>query len=212
MIILGVTHTVSQDNAAAIIVDGELVAATGQERVDRHKNSGAFPWDAISDVLYHAGVRPKDVDRIVFGSHFTPATALRRLPQLHSGAKATASQFSPLLNAYIAYQVAMRDGGLWPLEADLSRKVLGKRLSRRGFSAPVTTLEHHAAHAYSVYRSQPHLDAIIFTLDAMGDGTGAIMLDGKMEDDASVKQCRVVLELARELSARDPELAEAYDL
>jgi malyl-CoA/(S)-citramalyl-CoA lyase len=47
-------------------------------------------------------------------------------------------------------------------------------------------------------------------IDAMGDGTGAIMLDGKMEDDASVKQCKVVVELARDLSARDPELAAAY--
>ncbi len=47
-------------------------------------------------------------------------------------------------------------------------------------------------------------------IDAMGDGTGAIMLDGKMEDDASVKQCRVVVELAKALSARDPELAAAY--
>ena len=47
-------------------------------------------------------------------------------------------------------------------------------------------------------------------IEAMGDGTGAIMLDGKMEDDASVKQCKVVVELARELAARDPELAAAY--
>jgi malyl-CoA/(S)-citramalyl-CoA lyase len=47
-------------------------------------------------------------------------------------------------------------------------------------------------------------------IDAMGDGTGAIMLDGKMEDDASVKQCKVVVELARQLAARDPQLAEAY--
>ncbi len=47
-------------------------------------------------------------------------------------------------------------------------------------------------------------------IDAMGDGTGAIMLDGKMEDDASVKQCQVVVELARSLAERDPELAELY--
>ena len=45
---------------------------------------------------------------------------------------------------------------------------------------------------------------------AMGDGTGAVMLDGKMEDDASVKQCRVMVELAEDLAARDPELAELY--
>ena len=47
-------------------------------------------------------------------------------------------------------------------------------------------------------------------IDAMGDGTGAIMLDGKMEDDASVKQCKVVVELARQLAARDPQLAATY--
>jgi malyl-CoA/(S)-citramalyl-CoA lyase len=45
---------------------------------------------------------------------------------------------------------------------------------------------------------------------AMGDGTGALMLDGKMEDDASVKQCRVMVSLAEQLAAKDPELAKAY--
>jgi malyl-CoA/(S)-citramalyl-CoA lyase len=44
----------------------------------------------------------------------------------------------------------------------------------------------------------------------MGDGTGTVMIDGKMQDDATVKQCRVVAELADQLAARDPELAEAY--
>ena len=44
----------------------------------------------------------------------------------------------------------------------------------------------------------------------MGDGTGALMIDGKMQDDASVKQCHVVVELARNLAERDPELATAY--
>jgi malyl-CoA/(S)-citramalyl-CoA lyase len=46
---------------------------------------------------------------------------------------------------------------------------------------------------------------------AMGDGTGAVMLDGKMQDDATVKQCQVVVALADDLAARDPELAAAYE-
>ena len=46
---------------------------------------------------------------------------------------------------------------------------------------------------------------------AMGDGTGAVMLDGKMEDDASLKQCLVMVELATQLAAVDPELKKAYD-
>ena len=49
-------------------------------------------------------------------------------------------------------------------------------------------------------------------IDEMGDGTGTVMIDGKMQDDATVKQCRVVVDLARMLSARDPELAAAYGL
>jgi malyl-CoA/(S)-citramalyl-CoA lyase len=49
-------------------------------------------------------------------------------------------------------------------------------------------------------------------IEAMGDGTGAVMIDGKMQDDATVKQCRVVIDLARMLAARDPALAASYAL
>ncbi len=49
-------------------------------------------------------------------------------------------------------------------------------------------------------------------IEAMGDGTGAVMLDGKMQDDATVKQCRVVMELATSLASRDAELAAAYGI
>jgi malyl-CoA/(S)-citramalyl-CoA lyase len=44
-----------------------------------------------------------------------------------------------------------------------------------------------------------------------GDGTGAVMLDGKMEDDASLKQCLVLVELAEQLAERDPALKALYD-
>jgi malyl-CoA/(S)-citramalyl-CoA lyase len=44
----------------------------------------------------------------------------------------------------------------------------------------------------------------------MGDGTGAVMLDGKMEDDASLKQCLVMVELAERLAKIDPELEKLY--
>jgi len=46
---------------------------------------------------------------------------------------------------------------------------------------------------------------------AMGDGTGAVMLEGKMEDDASLKQCLVMVRLAEQLAAVDPELKRKYD-
>jgi malyl-CoA/(S)-citramalyl-CoA lyase len=49
-------------------------------------------------------------------------------------------------------------------------------------------------------------------IDAMGDGTGAVMIEGKMQDDATYKQCRVMVELAKALAASDPRLAKEYEL
>jgi malyl-CoA/(S)-citramalyl-CoA lyase len=49
-------------------------------------------------------------------------------------------------------------------------------------------------------------------LEAIPDGRGVHMIDGKMQDDATWKQCKVVVELAELLAKKDPELAEAYDL
>ena len=180
MIVLGIND--NHDAGAALAVDGDLVAAVGQERIDRVKNSGAFPWDAIDEVLHIADLKPGDVDRIAFGSHFTPATALRRLPGLHHSTKTSSGQFSPLLNAYICYQVAIKEAGLWTIEADLSRRFLHRKLRDRGLGAPVTTLDHHAAHAYSAYASQPDPGALVITVDSMGDGTSVTASVGEDGD------------------------------
>jgi len=61
----------------------------------------------------------------------------------------------------------------------------------------------------------PEPDEVRFALrilEAMPDGTGAAMIDGKMQDDATWKQARVIVDLARLVAARDPELAQAYGL
>ena len=49
-------------------------------------------------------------------------------------------------------------------------------------------------------------------LEAMPDGTGAVMIDGKMQDDATWKQAKVIVDLAKQVAEKDPELAEAYGL
>ena len=49
-------------------------------------------------------------------------------------------------------------------------------------------------------------------LAAMPDGTGAVMIDGKMQDDATWKQAKVVVDLARLVAAKDPDLAARYGL
>jgi malyl-CoA/(S)-citramalyl-CoA lyase len=47
-------------------------------------------------------------------------------------------------------------------------------------------------------------------IEAMGDGTGTVMLEGKMQDDATVKQCKVMVALAKLIAERDPEMKQAY--
>ena len=59
----------------------------------------------------------------------------------------------------------------------------------------------------------PPVDEVLFAkrvLEAMPDGRGVLMLDGKMQDDATWKQCKVMVNLAKLLAAKDPELAKAY--
>ena len=61
----------------------------------------------------------------------------------------------------------------------------------------------------------PPVDEVKFAMrviDAMGDGTGTVMVDGRMQDDATFKQCQVMVQLARMLSTKDADLAEAYGI
>jgi len=59
----------------------------------------------------------------------------------------------------------------------------------------------------------PEVNEVLFAkkiLDAMPDGTGAVMIDGKMQDDATWKQAKVIADLAKMVAEKDPELAKAY--
>ncbi len=59
----------------------------------------------------------------------------------------------------------------------------------------------------------PPVDEVLWAkkvIEAMGDGSGAVMIDGKMQDDATYKQCKVMVELARMLASKDPDLKTAY--
>jgi malyl-CoA/(S)-citramalyl-CoA lyase len=79
--------------------------------------------------------------------------------------------------------------GAWslhPVQIDIARKV---------FSPPVDEVKW-----------------ALRVIEAMGDGTGATMIDGKMQDDASFKQCKVMVSLARLLAEKDPALKAAYGL
>jgi carbamoyltransferase len=187
MLILGIAD--NHDAGAALVEDGRLVAACGQERFDRTKNSGAFPTAAIDAVLDIAGHRARDVDRIVVGTAFTPSFALRRLPGFHHKRKESLDQFDPLLNAYIVYQVGLRAAGLQGLELRANRRLLTKRLGGLGFKGiPVDLMDHHGAHAQAAWRSQSRDPCLVFTADAMGDGITCAVWRGEGTSLTSVWQ------------------------
>ena len=61
----------------------------------------------------------------------------------------------------------------------------------------------------------PPVDEVLFAkkvLAAIPDGRGVHMIDGKMQDDATWKQCRVMVDLAEMLARKDPDLAVAYEM
>ncbi|MCK6505388.1 hypothetical protein L6R53_18650 [Myxococcota bacterium] len=180
MIVLGIAD--NHDSGAAVVIDGRPVAAVNQERVDRVKNSGAFPWGAIDACLDLAGISAREVDRVVVGTGFTPSAALRALPSQHHRAR-DRGQFSPLLHGYIVYQSLLKATGLFTLEVDACEAVLRRRLRQRPFDrAQVVLADHHRAHAEGAYRTQPHEDCLVLTVDAMGDGTSATVSRGQGGD------------------------------
>ncbi|MFM2245522.1 MAG: hypothetical protein RL071_1596 [Pseudomonadota bacterium] len=177
MIVLGIAD--NHDSGAALLVDGQLVAAVNQERIDRQKGSAAFPWGAIDAALELGGVPAREVDRVVVGTGFTPSAALRALPGLHHAARAR-GQFTEALHAYIVYQSVLRKTGMFTLELDLSERLLRQRLRQRPFDqAQLELMDHHRAHAEGAYRTQPHDHCLVLTVDAMGDGTTATASVGK---------------------------------
>ena len=60
----------------------------------------------------------------------------------------------------------------------------------------------------------PPVDEVLWdkrVIAEMGDSSGAVMIDGKMQDDATYKQCQVMVELARNLAEKDADLKQAYE-
>lgn len=166
MIILGAAD--GHDASAALVRDGTLVAAVAQERVDRVRHSDAFPSAAIDACLDIAGVRARDVDRVVFAGSFSSTTLLRTRPELRA-------RVSPRLReAWRGYKAALRASGLYMVEQDLARKLLAPSLRDLGFERAVVELvEHDRAHATAAYRCQDRGDALVIVLDSPGDG-GAV--------------------------------------
>lgn len=178
MIVLGVCD--NHESGAALVVDGELVGAVNEERINREKMSARFPYRSIEWLLSSNGLTPKQVDLVVVASTVTPTLIFRIFKDWHERIKKSASQFSYLLNIYFIYQSLAKLTVLpIKLEGILSRFVLKARFLKLGFRCPVITIDHHLAHAVSAYLPSGFEPCLIITADAMGDGVSLTVNIGK---------------------------------
>jgi carbamoyltransferase len=147
------------DSAAALLRDGEIVAAAQEERFTRKKHDSRFPSEAVRYCLAEEGVKLKDVDFIVF--YDKPFLKFERLIETYIA-------FAPRGVRSFAMAVP-----LWVREKLFQRKLLTDSLMSidRGFRPENSLLftEHHMSHAASAFYPSPFEDAIVLTMDGVGE-------------------------------------------
>jgi carbamoyltransferase len=146
------------DSAAALVVDGRIVAAAQEERFTRIKHDPAFPGRAVEYCLSEAGLSPDDLDYVAF--YDKPLT-----------------KFERLLETYLAYAPAGFRSFRLAMPLWLKDKLYMRRTIRRGLGgtarARLVFTDHHESHAASAFFPSPFDSAAIVTLDGVGEWTTA---------------------------------------
>jgi carbamoyltransferase len=157
------------DSAAAIIVDGEIIAAAQEERFTRKKHDANFPKNAINYVLKEASLKLIEVDYIVF--YEKPFLKFERLLETYIG-------FSP--SGFKSFSTSMP---LWLNEKLFQKKMLFDSLKELDSNfkdiKKINFSEHHLSHAASAFFSSPYDEAIILTLDGVGEWATTTISLGK---------------------------------
>jgi carbamoyltransferase len=144
------------DSAAALVVDGEIVAAAHEERFTREKQDSSFPSRAVAYVLDEAGLELGDIAAVAF--YDKPYLKFERLLETYHG-------FAPRgLKSFLS---AMP---VWIKEKLFMRQMLRKEFEKLGGSNPkILFPEHHLSHAASAFYPSPFSEAAILTLDGVGE-------------------------------------------
>lgn len=156
MTILGIS-AYYHDSAAALVRDGEIVAAAQEERFTRKKADFRFPKHAVAYVLHEAGLSRNDIDVVVF--YDKPITKFIRLMSTY---------FRVAPTGFSSFRKAI---GLWMQQKLWIPYEIEKELTALGFAMPKTLLftEHHESHAASAFFPSPYERAAILTVDAVGE-------------------------------------------
>ena len=147
------------DSAAALVVDGDIVAAAQEERFTRKKHDSDFPSHAIRYCLAEAGFGLADIDHVVFYDK----------PFL---------KFERLLETYLAFAPRGFQSFRMAIPVWLKEKLFQKRLLKEELEAfaPGAELverllfaEHHQSHAASAFFPSPFEEAVVLTMDGVGE-------------------------------------------
>ncbi len=178
MVVLGIGD--SQDAGAALFIDGILVAAVNEERLNRVKLWGGFPAASVREVLRLGGVVAEDVDTVVVGTRITPNVLARAARDFHQGLRRSNGQFGYVLNLFITYQViAQKSGFIEAAEGWVAHTLLGRELRQLGIDAKLILTEHHDAHAAAAWVTSPFDRALVVTMDGLGDGLAVTVSVGE---------------------------------
>ena len=157
------------DSAAAIIVDGEIIAAAQEERFTRKKHDASYPKNAINYVLKESGLKLNEVDHVVF--YEKPFLKFERLLETYIG-------FSP--SGFKSFSMSMP---LWLSEKLFQKKLLFDALKEQDNNfndiKKINFSEHHLSHAASAFFASPYEEAIILTLDGVGEWATTTVSVGK---------------------------------
>jgi len=171
-VILGIS-AFYHDSAAALIIDGEIVAAAQEERFTRKKHDATFPARAVESCLAETGLTLTDVDYIIFYDK----------PFI---------KFERLLETYLAYAPTgfrsfVASMPIWLKEKLFLKDMLKKELAILGdmdkkMLPPILFNEHHKSHAASAFYASPFESAAVLCLDGVGEwATSSVWLgDGNV--------------------------------
>ncbi|MBU1147944.1 MAG: carbamoyltransferase, partial [Candidatus Omnitrophica bacterium] len=153
------------DSAAALIKDGEIIAAAQEERFTRKKHDFSFPVNAVRYCLEDGKIRPKDLSFVAF--YDKPLLKLERILLTYlSYAPAGFKSFSKAMPLWLKERLWMR-----PLIAE-----------KLGYKGKILFTEHHESHAASAFYPSPFKEAAILTMDGVGEWATASFGIGKDND------------------------------
>ncbi|MGA2243250.1 MAG: carbamoyltransferase [Verrucomicrobiota bacterium] len=152
------------DSAAALIVEGRIVAAAQEERFTRKKHDSDFPASAIAYCLQAGGLQPEDLDYVAF--YDKPLLKFDRLLETYLA-------FAPA--GFRSFRLAMP---VWLKDKLHLRRLLHRHLPAARRARFVFT-EHHESHAASAFYPSPFDEAAILTLDGVGEWCTATIGTGE---------------------------------